>query len=115
MPKQTALLVDLALVSLFALIGVLSHHESVTARWPIAVWPFLTACLVAWAILLIRKRPVMTLAGGIFIWLVTAWGGLGLRVATGGGFQVSFGIVATVVTGLFLHGWRLLMRRHLTD
>lgn len=111
MPKQTALVVDLALVCLFAAIGVLSHHESLTARWPVVVWPFLVACLVAWAVLLVRKRPVGTLDAGVFVWLVTAWGGLALRVAGGGGFQLSFGIVTTMFTGLFLLGWRALLGR----
>ena len=112
MPKQTAVLVDLVLVSIFAMIGVLSHHESLASRWPIAVWPFLTACLVAWAIMLVRKRPVLTLGAGIFTWLTTAWGGLAIRYAsTGGDFKISFAIVTTVVLGLFLVGWRLLAGR----
>lgn len=115
MPKQLVLAVDVALVMLFALIGVLSHHESLASRWATVVWPFLVACLVAWAVLLWRRRPVGTVGSGVFVWLVTAWGGLALRVAAGGGFAVSFGIVTTVVTGIFLLGWRLLLRRRLAS
>lgn len=113
MTKQIALAVDAVLVMLFAAIGVLSHHEPFMHRWPIAVWPFLLALLVAWAVLLVRRRPVGTLASGVFVWLVTAWGGLAVRVAAGGGFAVSFAIVATVVTGVFLLGWRLAARKAL--
>lgn len=115
MTKQLALAIDLVLVAVFAAIGVLSHHENLATRWPVAVWPFLVACLVAWAVLLLRHRPVGGMAGGVFIWLVTAWGGLALRAASHQGVALSFCIVATVVTGIFLLGWRLLARRRLTE
>ncbi|MFZ2261189.1 DUF3054 domain-containing protein [Luteococcus japonicus] len=113
MTKQVALALDLALVVLFSIIGVLSHSESLVSRLAPVVWPFLVACAVAWLILLWRHRPVGTLAAGVFVWLCTALGGLGLRAAAGGGTQTAFIIVTLVVTGIFLVGWRLLLRKKL--
>ncbi|MEL4505813.1 DUF3054 domain-containing protein [Luteococcus sp. H138] len=114
MTKQVVLAIDLALVVLFSIIGVLSHSESLLSRLIPVVWPFLVACAIAWLIMLWRKRPVGTLGAGVFVWLVTAWGGLALRAATGGGTQTAFIVVTTVVTGLFLVGWRLLLSKKLT-
>jgi len=113
MTKQVVMAVDVALVVVFSIIGVLSHSESLASRLVPVMWPFLVACLVAWAIMLLRHRPVGTIGAGVFVWLVTAFGGLALRAAAGGGTQFAFMVVTTVVTGLFLVGWRALFRKKL--
>ncbi|GAB2470933.1 DUF3054 domain-containing protein [Luteococcus sediminum] len=113
MTKQVALAIDMVLVVVFSIIGVLSHDGDLANRLVPVAWPFLLACAVAWAILLLRRRPVGTVMAGVFVWLVTAWGGLALRAAVGGGTAFAFMVVTTVVTGLFLVGWRLIFRKKL--
>lgn len=115
MSKQVVMGIDLVLVVLFAAIGRASHDENILSGLVRTAWPFLVACLVAWAILLLRRRPVGTLAAGVFVWLITAWGGLALRMATGTSAAASFWVVATVALGLFLVGWRLLARGRLRE
>lgn len=113
MQKTTVLLVDLVLVVVFAAIGRASHDENVFAGLAKTALPFLVACGIAWAILLLRRRPVGTMASGVFIWLVTAWGGLALRMASGTSARWPFWIVATVALGVLLLGWRAVMRKKL--
>ena len=84
MGKQYAVLVDLLLVMVFATIGRASHSEGLTPSGILSTaWPFLTACLVAWAVMLIRKRDHLGLGAGIFTWLITWAGGLVFRVSSG--------------------------------
>ncbi|WP_082590983.1 DUF3054 domain-containing protein [Phycicoccus sp. Soil748] len=102
-----ALALDVASVLLFAGIGRASHAEGLTVGGVLGVaWPFLAALAVGWAV--VRARGTWPLAVGAAapVWLVTACLGLVLRVATGGGFAWSFGVVTLVVLGLFLVGWR---------
>ena len=102
-----ALAVDLACVVLFATIGRLSHEEGVTVGGVLGVaWPFVVALLVGWVVAYRRSGWPVRMPGSSTVWLVTAVLGLVLRVATGGGFAWSFGVVTLVVLGLFLVGWR---------
>jgi hypothetical protein len=102
-----ALLVDAVLVLLFAAVGRASHAEGVTAGGvALVAWPFLVALGVGWLLARLRGAWPLSLTGGVLVWLVTVVVGLALRVATGGGFAVSFGVVTLVVLGAFLLGWR---------
>jgi hypothetical protein len=103
-----AFLVDACLVLTFATIGRASHDESLTVGAVLEVaWPFLVALALGWAAARARSGgwPVR-LTGSAVVWLVTAVGGLALRVLTGGGFAWSFGLVTLLVLGIFLVGWR---------
>jgi hypothetical protein len=103
-------LVDLVCVLVFAAVGRASHGEDLA---PLGVattaWPFAAGWLVGWALALLvsttRSRP-LGLAAGVLVWVPTVVLGMLLRVATGAGVQTSFVIVATVVLGVFLLGWR---------
>lgn len=106
--------VDLVLVVVFSIMGVLSHDGNLLDRLLPVSAPFLVACLVAWAILLLRRRPVGGLAAGVFVWLITVVGGLSLRVATGSTAATAFIIVTATTLALFLIGWRLLFRKKLS-
>jgi hypothetical protein len=102
-----ALVVDVAFVLLFATIGRLSHDEGLTGAGVVGVaGPFVVALLVGWLVAWRRSGWPVRMRGSTTLWLVTAVLGLALRVATGGGFAWSFGIVTLVVLGLFLVGWR---------
>ena len=102
-----AFLVDLGFVLLFATVGRLSHAEGVPLAGILGVaWPFAVALVVAWVVAHRRAGWPVRMPGSATVWLVTAVLGLVLRVATGGGFAWSFGVVTLVVLGLFLVGWR---------
>ena len=103
-------LVDLVLVVVFAAIGRASHDEAVgPGGLATTAWPFAAGWLVGWVLVLLvgaaRARPHGLLAG-VFVWLPTVVVGMLLRVASGAGVQTSFVVVATIVLGVFLLGWR---------
>jgi hypothetical protein len=102
--------VDLVLVVVFAAIGRASHGEGVgPVGLATTAWPFAAGWLVGWVLVLLvrvaRGRPYGLLAG-VLVWLPTVVVGMLLRVASGAGVQTSFVVVATVVLGVFLLGWR---------
>lgn len=102
-----ALVLDALSVLLFATIGRASHAEGLTLGGVLEVaWPFLTALAVGWALVRARGDWPVAVGAAVAVWLVTAVLGLGLRVASGGGFAWSFGVVTLVVLGLFIVGWR---------
>ncbi len=61
-------------------------------------------------------RPLAFWPTGVVVWVLTVFIGLAIRVATGQGdvdgnpLPISFVIVATIVLGVFLLGWRALVR-----
>lgn len=102
-----AFVVDLAFVLLFATVGRMSHAEGVTVAGVLGVaWPFVVALLVGWAVARRRSGWPVRMPGSSTVWLVTAVLGLVLRVASGGGFAWTFGLVTLMALGLFLLGWR---------
>nr|WP_141917902.1 DUF3054 domain-containing protein [Klugiella xanthotipulae] len=103
-----AFLLDLVLVVIFVLIGRRSHAESFDVLGALnAIWPFVSGMLVGWLISRAWRAPLGILNPGVIVWLCTVAGGMLLRVASGQGVQLSFVIVASVATALFLLGWRL--------
>lgn len=106
-----ALALDAVLVVLFAAIGRSSHHESgnaVTATLAVAA-PFLGGLAFGWLMAwLAEHRPAVLLADGAVVWVATVAAGMTLRHLAGRGVAVSFVIVASVVLGVFLLGWRAL-------
>ena len=102
-----AFLGDAAFVLLFATLGRISHAEAVSWAGILGVaGPFLVALAAGWLLARWRAGWPTHVSGSAVVWLVTVVLGLALRVATGGGFAWSFGLVALVVLGLFLIGWR---------
>lgn len=112
MRNRSWLPVDLAAVSLFAVAGRLSHYDSLSlGGWWATAWPFLLATVLAWAVLLLVRRPGGTIAAGVLVWLVTVVGGLLLRVWSDQGTATPFVVVATIVLGALLVLPRLALRR----
>jgi peptidoglycan/LPS O-acetylase OafA/YrhL len=115
-----AFALDAVLVLVFAAIGRASHDED-PAGFLVTAWPFLVALVVGHALAALlpgRPRRPWSLAWGAVAWAVTVAGGMLLRVSTGETAQVPFIIVATVVLGVFLVGWRALaagLRRRRAD
>ncbi|WP_448719833.1 DUF3054 domain-containing protein [Microbacterium natoriense] len=105
-----ALIVDAVLVLIFAVIGRASHQED-PAGFLLTAWPFLVALLVGHALAALMgsgpRRP-WSLLWGVTVWVVTVAGGMLLRLVAGDTAQIPFIIVATIVLGVFLVGWRAL-------
>lgn len=101
----TAGVLDAALVLLFAVIGRLSHGETL-AGLGVTYWPFLGGLIIGWLLARAWRRPHNVVWTGLGVWIATVAGGLLLRLASGQGVQLSFAIVTTIVLGIFLLGWR---------
>jgi hypothetical protein len=101
-----AIAVDVICILVFAIVGRSSHQEA-TDLLGVAhtAWPFLAGCLLGTLIGRIWRHPY-ALTSGIAVWLGTVIGGMTLRALTGGGVQLSFVVVASIVLALFILGWR---------
>lgn len=103
-----AVIVDIVLVLVFAAIGRASHDEN-PAEFLLTAWPFLIALLVGHlvaALLPGRPRRPWSVLWGAVVWIVTVAGGMLIRVLSGDTAEVPFIVVATIVLGVFLVGWR---------
>lgn len=107
-----ALVLDAALVVVFAAVGRATHHDGVLgpggSGLATTAWPFLAALALGWLVSLAWRRPTAPLRVGVPVWLVTVAGGMLLRALSGQGTAVPFIIVATVTLLVLLVGWRLL-------
>lgn len=102
-----SIVLDAVLVILFTVIGRTSHGEGLGFGGVVqTAWPFLAGTLLGWLVTAAWRRPLALVRSGIPIWLLTVAVGMILRVVSGQGTAVSFVIVATVVLGVFLLGWR---------
>jgi hypothetical protein len=116
-PVLTALAVDTVAVVLFAAAGRSSHAEGLSAAGVMATaGPFLVGAGLGWlGVRAVRGRwpePSDTtvreaVADGVVVWAAAVLGGMVLRRATGSGTDPAFVVVATVVVGALLVGWRL--------
>ncbi|MGV2983092.1 DUF3054 domain-containing protein [Microbacterium sp. AGC85] len=117
MPVALVVIIDVILVTVFCVIGRLSHAEGVFSDVPgllNTIWPFLTAVLFAHLSALVVRVRTERMLPGIVVWAVTVIGGLALREAAGQGAALAFIVVATLTLALFLLGWRgvlAIMRR----
>ena len=105
-----ALIVDAALVVLFAAIGRATHDGDVLgpagAGLATTAWPFLAALVLGWVVDRGWRRPLAPVRTGLPVWAVTLVGGMVLRAVSGQGVQVAFVIVAGITLLVFLVGWR---------
>jgi hypothetical protein len=111
------LVLDAALIFLFAAIGRHSHGEtSALAGIAITAWPFLAGMAAGWLVSLSAfHRAPLRARDGIPVWLCTVAIGMLLRSLTGSGTAFSFIVVATLFLGAGLLGWRalaVLITRH---
>ena len=103
MSWRTWFIVDLVLVGAFAVVGRLSHYGSLSlGGWWTTAWPFLAGALLAWALLLLVRRPVAGVGSGVIVWLGSLIGGMLLRQASDQGTATPFVVVATLVLGALL-------------
>ena len=103
---------DVLAVVLFAAVGRRSHAEGVTVvgvRW--VAWPFLVGLVLGWCLTRAWARPLALWPVAVASWLLSVAVGMGLRYWTGAGTALPFVVVATVVLGLLMLGWRPVVRR----
>ncbi|KRF17453.1 hypothetical protein ASG90_07725 [Nocardioides sp. Soil797] len=107
-----ALAADLVLVLVFAAAGRAEHDKGNVILGVLdTAWPFLVGAGIGW--LLVRqlgKREAIGIGPGITVWISTVLFGMVLRQLSGDGTAFSFIVVATLVLGVFLVGWRALAR-----
>jgi hypothetical protein len=105
-----AIAVDVICITVFAIVGRSSHQEANDLLGVAhTAWPFLAGCLVGTVIGRTWRHP-LSLTSGVAVWLGTVVGGMTLRLLTGAGVQLSFVLVASLVLGLLLIGWRAGLR-----
>lgn len=106
-----AFVADVVLVVIFCAIGRRSHAEGITlAGVAHTSWPFLTGTVAGWTLSRGWRRPTALNPTGLVVWISTVVIGMLLRKASAQGVAVSFVIVASTVTAVFLLGWRGLAR-----
>jgi peptidoglycan/LPS O-acetylase OafA/YrhL len=98
--------VDVLGILIFVVVGRVSHGEAADPTGILGTaWPFLTGALLGWLAGRVWRHPRSVVAGAI-IWFMTWAGGIALRDLSGAGVQPSFVIVAAIVLGAVLVGWR---------
>jgi hypothetical protein len=104
-----ALLLDVVVVTVFAVIGRTSHSEGLGAAgvWGTA-WPFLVGLGLGWLAARAWRHPAAVWPTGVLVWAVTLVAGMLLRLAGAQGTAVAFVVVAALTLGLFLVGWRVI-------
>ncbi|GAB2749741.1 DUF3054 domain-containing protein [Sinomonas soli] len=106
-PGIAAAIADAVIVLAFAATGRASHGEADPVLGALATaWPFAVGLALAWAVPLVRRRPLSVWPAGVLAWLGTYAVGMLLRAVTGQGTAVPFLIVAASVLGVALIGWR---------
>ena len=102
-----ALVVDAALVVVFAVVGRSSHAEGldVAGVWGTA-WPFLAGLGVGWLAARAWRHPLAVWPTGVIVWATTLVVGMLLRLVTGQGTAVAFIVVAAFTLAVLLLGWR---------
>ncbi|MFT4085589.1 MAG: DUF3054 domain-containing protein [Gordonia sp. (in: high G+C Gram-positive bacteria)] len=107
-----AAVLDLVALIVFVAIGRSSHDEAFSpAGFANTLWPFLTGAAIGWAVSYIISRdhdfePGRLVPAGVIVWPSTVVIGMILRVISGQGTAVSFCVVASIATGVFLLSWR---------
>jgi len=120
-----AVALDILWVLVFVVIGRASHTKGESLGGIASTaWPFLAGLGAGWLALFLawhrppghrtqKARPLPAFAvlpSGVVAWLATVTVGMALRVISGQGTAVAFIAVALAFLGLFLLGWRLLLR-----
>lgn len=103
-----ALAVDAVLVLVFAAIGRAEHERGNAMLGALmTAWPFLVGTAIGWLLVTqLGRRVPIEVGPGVTVWLSTVFFGMVLRQIAGEGTAFSFIVVATLVLGAFLLGWR---------
>ncbi len=110
-PPALAAPVDIVLVLVFAAVGRSSHAESGAVLGVLATAaPFLLGVAAGWGGVRWRSGAWPARVGhGVTVWLAAVVVGMLVRAVAGAGVAASFVVVATLVLGVLLVGWRVLV------
>ena len=103
------LLLDVAWIILFAIIGRQNHGEGSALSGVIGVaWPFLVGYAVGAFALRLQRTP-LSIARIVPVWLLTLVIGMAIRtIQKGRAPEAAFVIVATIALAVGLIGWRVI-------
>ncbi|HET8617076.1 MAG TPA: DUF3054 domain-containing protein [Actinomycetales bacterium] len=105
------LLLDVVAVLVFATVGRRSHAEGVTVTGVLeTAWPFLVGAAGGWVAARAWKRSSALVPVGVVVWLAAVAVGMLLRRLTGEGTAWPFVVVATLVLGAQMLGWRCVVQ-----
>ena len=108
---RLAVILDCGCVLVFVIIGRASHTKGESlAGVASTAWPFLAGLAGGWLAARAWRRPLGLWPAGAGAWLGAVALGMVLRVVSGQGTAFAFILVALAFLGLFLLGWRLLVR-----
>jgi hypothetical protein len=105
-----AVVADAVSILVFAAIGRANHGESTGMHgiWHTA-WPFLLGAGLGLAFTAYQRVTPTAVRAGVRVWVWTLVIGMVVRHSIGGGTPVAFVIVAAIVLGVFLIGWRIVL------
>lgn len=107
-----ALTADIACLVVFATIGRRTHAEGLTLIGIAdTAWPFVAGAVAGWLLVSGWRRPTAIAPTGVTVWACTVVVAMMLRRVTGEGTALSFVVVASLVTGVLMLGWRAAARR----
>lgn len=107
-----ALAADIACLVVFATIGRRTHAEGLSlVGIADTAWPFVAGAAVGWLLVRGWRRPTAIAPTGVTVWVCTVVVAMVLRRVTGEGTALSFVVVASLVTGTLMLGWRAAARR----
>src|ERR1700735_3313127 len=108
---RLAVVLDCCCVLAFVIIGRASHADGLGLSGVASTaWPFLAGLFLGWTAVRAWRRPLTLSPAGLGAWLGAAGLGMVLRVVAGQGTAPAFVGVALAFLGLFLLGWRVVLR-----
>ncbi|RSZ64709.1 DUF3054 domain-containing protein [Corynebacterium hylobatis] len=112
MSRISALTADVVAIAAFALFARIAHQTDDMplnfGGWLSTLWPFLLGVALSWVVIAAAKWDGARLVpAGVSAWLITVVVGLGIWTVRNGEFpHWSFILVATIMSALFMLGWR---------
>ena len=109
--RTGGLILDICAVLAFVAIGRHTHHDgdALAGLWQTA-WPFLAGLALGLVAVRSWRAPLALVPSGLGAWLGAAGAGMVIRVLAGQGTAAAFIGVALAFLGLFLLGWRVVVR-----
>jgi Protein of unknown function (DUF3054) len=111
MRPALGVIADACCVLAFVVIGRASHHHGDTLAGVVTTaWPFLAGLAIGVVAARAWRRPFALVPTGAVVWLCAVGFGQLLRVVSGQGTDLAFVLVSAAFLGLFLFGWRVVVR-----
>lgn len=105
-------ILDILAIALFALLARMAHQSDEMPLnfngWVSTLWPFLIGVALGWVLIILRKWDGrLVVPAGLSAWVITVLVGLGIWSLRNGAIpHWSFIMVATIMSGVLMLGWR---------